>query len=69
MKRSTEHGMMTFDQNLYQLYEEGEISYEDALSHADSSNEVRLMIKLGANRNGDSLVQGLDGVGLLDGKI
>ena len=68
MKRSTEHGMITFDQHLYQLYEEGEISYEDALSHADSSNEVRLMIKLGANRSSDSLVHGLDGVGLLDGK-
>jgi twitching motility protein PilU len=68
MKRSTEHGMITFDQHLYQLYEEGEISYEDALSHADSANEVRLMIKLGSNRNGSSLVQGLDGVSLLDGK-
>jgi twitching motility protein PilU len=68
MKRSTEHGMITFDQHLYQLYEEGEISYEDALSHADSTNEVRLMIKLGSNRNGNSLVQGLDGVSLLDGK-
>jgi twitching motility protein PilU len=68
MKRSTEHGMITFDQHLYQLYEAGEISYEDALSHADSSNEVRLMIKLGANRSSDNLVQGLDGVGFLDGK-
>ena len=68
MKRSTEHGMLTFDQHLYQLYAEGEISYEDALSHADSTNEVRLMIKLGANRNSDSLVQGMDGIGLLDGK-
>jgi twitching motility protein PilU len=48
MKRSTEHGMMTFDQALYQLYTEGEISYEDALLHADSANEVRLMIKLGS---------------------
>lgn len=47
MKRSTEHGMMTFDLALYQLYSEGEISYEDAILHADSANEVRLMIKLG----------------------
>lgn len=68
MKRSNEHGMITFDQHLYQLYAEGEISYEDALSHADSTNEVRLMIKLGVNRNGDSLVHGLEGVGFLDGK-
>ena len=69
MKRSNEHGMITFDQHLYHLYEEGEISYEDALRHADSANEVRLMIKLGANRSSDSLVQGLDGVGFLDGKV
>jgi twitching motility protein PilU len=68
MKRSTEHGMITFDQHLYELYEEGEISYEDALSHADSTNDVRLMIKLGANRNRDALAQGLDGVGFADGR-
>ncbi len=47
MKRSTEQGMMTFDQALYKLYTEGEITYEDAILHADSANEVRLMIKLG----------------------
>ena len=47
MKRSTEQGMMTFDQALYNLYNEGEITYDDAILHADSANEVRLMIKLG----------------------
>ncbi|MES9897508.1 MAG: PilT/PilU family type 4a pilus ATPase [Sedimenticola sp.] len=47
MKRSTEQGMMTFDQSLYNLYKEGEITYDDAVLHADSANEVRLMIKLG----------------------
>jgi twitching motility protein PilU len=46
MKRSREQGMVTFDQALFELYEEGEISYEDALRYADSANEVRLMIKL-----------------------
>ncbi|MBK1716143.1 PilT/PilU family type 4a pilus ATPase [Thiocystis violacea] len=46
MKRSGEQGMITFDQALFNLYQEGEISYEDALRHADSANEVRLMIKL-----------------------
>ncbi len=68
MKRSTEHGMITFDQSLYRLYEQGEISYEDALAHADSANDVRLMIKLGMNRGNGSLVNGLDGVSLIDGK-
>jgi twitching motility protein PilU len=48
MKRSTEHGMMTFDQALFNLYQEGEITYEDAILYADSANEVRLMIKLGS---------------------
>ncbi|MET0088654.1 MAG: PilT/PilU family type 4a pilus ATPase [Candidatus Thiodiazotropha sp.] len=68
MKRSTEMGMITFDQHLYQLYEEGVISYENALAYADSENDVRLMIKLGANRAKDSLVDGLDGITLMDGK-
>ncbi len=48
MKDSREHGMQTFDQALYDLYLQGKISYEDALNSADSKNEVRLMIKLGA---------------------
>ena len=47
MKNSREQGMQTFDQALYDLYCAGEISYEDALLYADSSNEVRLMVKLG----------------------
>jgi len=46
MKRSTELGMQTFDQALYTLYSQGEITYEDALAHADSANDLRLMIKL-----------------------
>jgi twitching motility protein PilU len=68
MKRSNEMGMITFDQHLFQLYEEGVISYENALAYADSANDVRLMIKLGANRTQDSLVDGLDGITLMDGK-
>jgi twitching motility protein PilU len=47
MKNSGEQGMNTFDQALYELYAKGDISYDDALLYADSSNEVRLMIKLG----------------------
>jgi twitching motility protein PilU len=48
MKRSRELGMQTFDQAVYDLYKNGEITYDDALKNADSANEVRLMIKLGA---------------------
>ncbi len=46
MARSTEQGMQTFDQALFKLYDEGIITYEDAISHADSKNDLRLMIKL-----------------------
>jgi len=47
MKKSNEQGMQTFDQALFELYSAGEITYEDALAHADSANDLRLMIKLG----------------------
>jgi twitching motility protein PilU len=46
MKQSNELGMRTFDQALFELYKEGEITRDDALTYADSTNEVRLMIKL-----------------------
>ncbi|OGA30139.1 MAG: type IV pili twitching motility protein PilT [Betaproteobacteria bacterium RIFCSPLOWO2_02_FULL_65_24] len=46
MKKSRELGMQTFDQALFDLFEEGDISYEDALRNADSLNDLRLMIKL-----------------------
>jgi twitching motility protein PilU len=46
MKKSRELGMQTFDQALFDLYEGGKISYEDAIRNADSMNELRLQIKL-----------------------
>jgi twitching motility protein PilU len=52
MERSTELGMQTFDQSLYQLYMDGVISYEHALAHADSQNNLRLMIKMGTHSGG-----------------
>jgi twitching motility protein PilU len=50
MKRSRELGMQTFDQSLFDLYEAGSISYEDALRNADSLNDLRLQIKLHSKR-------------------
>jgi twitching motility protein PilU len=50
MGRSTRIGMNTFDQALYDLYEKGMISYEDALRNADSKNELRLRVKLESKR-------------------
>ncbi len=47
MARSNEQGMQTFDQSLFELYTDGQITYEDALAYADSPNDLRLMIKMG----------------------
>ncbi len=55
MARSTELGMQTYDQALYSLYEQSEITYEDAIAYADSPNDLRLMIKLGHETNTDHL--------------
>ncbi len=55
MKKSTELGMQTFDQALYELYDAGEITYEDALAHADSPNDLRLMIKLASESDAEYL--------------
>ena len=46
MKASKEMGMKTFDMHLFELYEEGLISYEEAMRNADSVNDLRLRIKL-----------------------
>jgi twitching motility protein PilU len=50
MARSTRIGMKTFDQALFDLYEQGHISYEDALRNSDSKNELRLRVKLESKR-------------------
>ena len=50
MSRSNRLGMKTFDQALFDLYEQGLISYEDALRNADSKNELRLRVKLESKR-------------------
>jgi len=64
MKKSGQHGMKTFDQDLYDLYMSGDITYEDAVHYADSANEVRLMIKLGKG-NPERFAQSMDGVSLM----
>jgi len=53
MKKSRELGMQTFDQALFDLYEAGKISYEDALRNADSVNDLRLQIKLHGKESKD----------------
>jgi twitching motility protein PilU len=46
MEQGNERGMQTFDQSLYKLYQEGKISLDEALSHADSRNNLSLKIRL-----------------------
>ncbi len=46
MAQSREQGMETFDGALFKLFEDGKISYEEALKNADSVNDLRLRIKL-----------------------
>jgi twitching motility protein PilU len=61
MSRSNELGMKTFDQALFDLHEEGMITYEDALRNADSMNELRLRIKLeGKAAKDKDKLEGLD---------
>ncbi|MDX1475272.1 MAG: PilT/PilU family type 4a pilus ATPase [Reinekea sp.] len=50
MAKSSEQGLLTFDQSLFELYEAGKISYESALRYADSTNNLRLQIKLHSKR-------------------
>jgi twitching motility protein PilU len=46
MSKSQELGMRTFDRSLLELYNEGAIDFEEAIRNADSTNELRLSIKL-----------------------
>ncbi|MFZ5622512.1 MAG: PilT/PilU family type 4a pilus ATPase [Pseudomonadota bacterium] len=67
MTRSVQQGMKTFDLALFELYKEGEIGYEDAIQHADSANEVRLMIKLD-EEDPKKLADAMAGVSLQDAR-
>jgi twitching motility protein PilU len=65
--KSNEMGMQTFDQALFQLYELGQITYEDALRNADSVNDLRLRIKLeGKESKTSNLMEGLDNIRMED---
>ena len=66
MAKSNQQGMKTFDQALYELYRNGDITYEDAINHADSANELRLMIKLGETKGADvdAMTASLEGITL-----
>jgi twitching motility protein PilU len=66
MKKSRELGMQTFDQALFDLYEAGMISYEDALRNADSLNDLRLEIKLhGKDAKNRNIMAGIGNMDLV----
>ena len=65
MKKSRELGMQTFDQSLFDLYEAGKVSYEDALRNADSVNDLRLNIKLNSKRSSKDLHAGTEHLGIM----
>jgi len=54
MEQGNERGMQTFDQALYNLYEEKAISLEEALNHADSRNNLALRVRLNKGTAGES---------------
>jgi twitching motility protein PilU len=62
MAKSRELGMRTFDQALFDLYNAGHISYDEAIRNADSANELRLQIKLRGERGhaGEAQSAGFD---------
>ncbi len=63
MSKSTEAGMQTFDQALFKLYEDGLITYDEAMRNADSQNDLRLKIKLeGKEAKGAQLGDSLQNV-------
>jgi twitching motility protein PilU len=65
MKKSRELGMQTFDQALFDLFESGRITYEDALRNADSVNDLRLNIKLNSKRTERDLNAGIEHLGIV----
>jgi len=66
MAKSNRLGMQTFDQALFHLFEDGTITYEEALRNADSKNELRLKIKLESKREGGSTAKHAESLHLLD---
>ena len=66
MAKSREMGMQTFDQSLFDLYEAGLITYEDALRNADSLNDLRLKIKLQGQESKDrDVMSGIDNLNII----
>lgn len=67
ISKSTELGMQTFDQHLFDMHEAGTITYENALRNADSVNDLRLRFKLESKGSHKiDLMEGLDGISMAE---
>ena len=66
MAKSTRLGMQTFDQSLFQLYEDSVISYEEAMRNADSKNELRLRVKLESKRDSAAAAQQAESLQIIE---
>jgi twitching motility protein PilU len=66
MAKSTRLGMQTFDQALFVLYEDGIISYEEAMRNADSKNELRLRVKLDSKRDASAAVEQAESLNIVE---
>jgi twitching motility protein PilU len=58
--------MQTFDQALFYLYEDGVVTYEEAMRNADSKNELRLRIKLESKRDSSAAEQQADSLAIME---
>jgi twitching motility protein PilU len=65
IKRSREQGMQTFDQALFDLYEQNRVTLADALRFADSVNDLRLNIKLNSRRGQRDVYAGTEHLGIV----
>ncbi|MEI6546965.1 MAG: PilT/PilU family type 4a pilus ATPase [Burkholderiales bacterium] len=65
IKRSREQGMQTFDQALFDLYEQNRVTLADALRYADSVNDLRLSIKLNSRRGQRDVYAGTEHLGIV----
>lgn len=68
MAKSNQLGMKTFDQCLFDIYEEGLIDMEEAMRNADSQNELRLRIKLEGKREKGDVNEGVDALQIVEDK-
>lgn len=57
MEQGVQQGCQTFDQVLFELYQSGKISVEQALINADSANNLRLKIKLSGVKGEEALAK------------